>query len=417
MPPLVMVMPSAKNAREVVSATFTAIAPATEIGVPLEELPSPLVEAFGDSVWPLLDPPLSVDVELRKPSWSSVFWFAFFPDVSLSLSGAPLTLAFASAPLCDEPSACTLTAPPALTERLTLASTVSSAIVTAIEMPTAVERELVLPVDFVVAPAVCSARPSRAPPSMVVPARVPSRAVVVSCAKSTAMTGVTAVPVVAFAPFLASVVRVLPPVAEMVRSWAPVMTAPSCTSASVLSMTTATPIERPRPKSVDDAPSAESAFVVVSPVEAAGGAAPAGGAGLGGFFPGPPAGLPPRGGVAGGARGDPPAGRADDQAGADGRALVAEGDGHGDGRGDGDLLLVPAAVLLGALGARCGRRARAGRVRAGAERGVGLVVGEAALLLHLLIDGLLRAVGVLVRCVVLVGGAGGRRGGLGGAVR
>src|SRR5437764_11776469 len=77
MPPLVIVRPSAIFAVDFVIATLTAIAPATSIGVPLEELPSPLVEAFGDEVWPLLEPPFSVDVAFRNDNWSSVFWFAF----------------------------------------------------------------------------------------------------------------------------------------------------------------------------------------------------------------------------------------------------------------------------------------------------------------------------------------------------
>ncbi len=79
-----------------------------------------------------------------------------------------------------------------------------------------------------------------------------------------AITGVTAVPSVAAAPFSASVVRAWPPCAVMDRLCAPKIAAESGTDASVVSMTIDRPIDRPSPNASPEAPAAVpgSAFTV-----------------------------------------------------------------------------------------------------------------------------------------------------------
>src|SRR5258708_24071312 len=71
-----------------------------------------------------------------------------------------------------------------------------------------------------------------------------------------AMTGVMAVPLapVAEAPFSALVTIAWPPFAVRLRPVAPLITAPSLTTARVSSTTMLKAIERPRPKELEDAP-------------------------------------------------------------------------------------------------------------------------------------------------------------------
>ena len=153
-----------------------------------------------------------------------------------------------------------LIGPAANTERCTSASTLWIEIVTAIDTPTAVPLAVVSPVALVVELARCCAVTS-SPPVSVVGGPVARYAVEVIFEKLTEITGVTAVPSVAFAPFSPSVTRLCPPLAPMVRLWAPAIVVPSPTDAATSSRTMDTAIERPRPNFAPVAP-AETAFVV-----------------------------------------------------------------------------------------------------------------------------------------------------------
>ena len=180
-----------------------------------------------------------------------------------SSSAAPAAEAFASLAAPDTPRASKVIAPPELSERPVVALTECSARVKPIEKPTAAPLALAEPVALAEALADCSACTVSVPVVVSGARPRPMAALVSTIEMATATTGVIASPPapVVFAPFSASTIDWCPPVAETSRLCAPVSVARSPIEALVVSMTTDTAIERPRPNFAPVAP-AESAFVV-----------------------------------------------------------------------------------------------------------------------------------------------------------
>ena len=257
------------------SLIVTAIAAATCSGLLLPELSFSLDSALGVGFAPeTFEPdPLFSSVAFLPPRsrWSAISESTLFlPEPSAlsrevsSSAAAPLALAVASLVAADAPSTVKLIAPPALSERCVLASTECSASVKPSEKPIALSGAVEAPVAFDETDADCVALTEIAPVVVSVPrACVPMVAFVETIEMATATTGVTASPpaAVAFAPLVASTTELCPPVALSVRVRAPLTMASSPIVAAVVSSTTETAIERPRPNAVPLASPAR-AFVV-----------------------------------------------------------------------------------------------------------------------------------------------------------
>ena len=252
----------------------TAIAAATWSGLLLPELSFSLDSALGVGFAPeTFEPdPLLSSVAFLPPRsrWSETSWSTVRFELSglvreaSSSAAAPFADAVASDDAAESASALIVTAPPAASERFVVAVAECSARVKPSEKPMALSGAVDAPVAFDETAADCVAVMPIAPVAVSVPPGcVPIVALVETMEIATATTGVIASPdaVVAFAPFFASTTELWPPVAETLTLCAPLIVARSPMKAVVVSSTTETAIERPRPNAAP-AVSPASALVV-----------------------------------------------------------------------------------------------------------------------------------------------------------
>src|SRR5882762_178404 len=249
-PPDSILRPSPIVASECVIATATPTAPAT-CTAPLEVSVEPLLSVFPVALVSVLESALLARVSaalawlwvwLLTPPLSSLLSF-----VPASVACPPATLATAWASSADPTLGEKVTAPSALTSRAVLATALSSATVTAMEIPTPVSPDLVSPSAIVSEPPLCDALSETAPLHLsTVPLKAPSFALVSLVETATATTGVIAVS--PFAPPSARVSIWLLEPAERVTLCASSSAAPSPMIAPVPVTPTFTAIDAPMPK-------------------------------------------------------------------------------------------------------------------------------------------------------------------------